>query len=370
MCSGCLKLCLSAVVLQEGVCAFWHPTGGRGWCLGSLVVLGRVQQDVRWRRIIIHSPLRQPAVGVRVHGLVHVALPCPGCTASLFGSMGKAAARCLCSSALSSREGLGSCKQIPCLAFIAAWCSCFGVRSAATDPKPLAQLHCALVAERMRSAGGLHFCNSPSRQDPSLQQSRVGKSHGAPADLGQLPATNATHCPKLVLPSRSWFGRPTIGGKYCLGERKRYRSCNTDVSTAGLRERSSSGLAGLCRWGRQALCHSKGGGDEPSLPGCGALCAAVGPMGGGSWVGTSRAVPAAIPQWGRPSRTMHACTGCELAQRAAGRYVPAGLRHPEGARKDNEAKEIEASSTDMTAIASRMLHVRAWSGESGSQNVV
>lgn len=24
--------------------------------------------------------------------------------------------------------------------------------------------------------------------------------------------------------------RPTGGGKYCLGERKRYRSCNTDVS--------------------------------------------------------------------------------------------------------------------------------------------
>lgn len=29
------------------------------------------------------------------------------------------------------------------------------------------------------------------------------------------------------------FGpRPTIGGKYCLGERKRYRSCNIDVSFA------------------------------------------------------------------------------------------------------------------------------------------
>lgn len=24
--------------------------------------------------------------------------------------------------------------------------------------------------------------------------------------------------------------RPSGGGKYCLGERKRYRSCNTDVS--------------------------------------------------------------------------------------------------------------------------------------------
>lgn len=31
------------------------------------------------------------------------------------------------------------------------------------------------------------------------------------------------------------FGcRPTIGGKYCLGERKRFRSCNIDVSIAAL----------------------------------------------------------------------------------------------------------------------------------------
>lgn len=27
--------------------------------------------------------------------------------------------------------------------------------------------------------------------------------------------------------------RPTIGGKYCLGERRRHRSCNTDVSSHG-----------------------------------------------------------------------------------------------------------------------------------------
>lgn len=32
------------------------------------------------------------------------------------------------------------------------------------------------------------------------------------------------------------FGcRPTIGGKYCLGERKRFRSCNIDVSITALR---------------------------------------------------------------------------------------------------------------------------------------
>lgn len=31
------------------------------------------------------------------------------------------------------------------------------------------------------------------------------------------------------------FGcRPTVGGKYCLGERKRFRSCNIDVSIAAV----------------------------------------------------------------------------------------------------------------------------------------
>lgn len=34
---------------------------------------------------------------------------------------------------------------------------------------------------------------------------------------------------------RFMFGcRPTIGGKYCLGERKRFRSCNIDVSITAL----------------------------------------------------------------------------------------------------------------------------------------
>jgi len=41
-------------------------------------------------------------------------------------------------------------------------------------------------------------------------------------------------CPELLFSSYSLFARPTIGGKYCLGERKRYRSCNTDVSTITL----------------------------------------------------------------------------------------------------------------------------------------
>lgn len=49
-----------------------------------------------------------------------------------------------------------------------------------------------------------------------------------------------------------------------------------------------------------------------------------------------------------------------------------GFGIKKGPEKDNEAKEesSEASSTDMTAIVSRMLRVRAWSGESRSRNVV
>lgn len=74
-------------------------------------------------------------------------------------------------------------------------------------------------------------------------------------------------------------------------------------------------------------------------------------------MGVSHAVLTAIPLWGKPNRMMHACTGCELAQRAGGRYVPAGLRLQEGAQKDNEDKgeRSEASSTDVTAVASHML---------------
>ncbi|NWT75238.1 ATS10 metalloproteinase, partial [Prunella himalayana] len=41
--------------------------------------------------------------------------------------------------------------------------------------------------------------------------------------------------------------RPTIGGKYCLGERKRYRSCNTDVSGGSRAGRDGrDGGGGIC----------------------------------------------------------------------------------------------------------------------------
>lgn len=40
------------------------------------------------------------------------------------------------------------------------------------------------------------------------------------------PPAPSVYCPRV--PSR-----PTIGGKYCLGERRRHRSCNTDVSVPG-----------------------------------------------------------------------------------------------------------------------------------------
>lgn len=36
-------------------------------------------------------------------------------------------------------------------------------------------------------------------------------------------------CP--ILSCSPTLSRPTIGGKYCLGERRRHRSCNTDVSS-------------------------------------------------------------------------------------------------------------------------------------------
>lgn len=53
--------------------------------------------------------------------------------------------------------------------------------------------------------------------------------------LGPSPNSEATlniHHPLPHLsPLSSAPSRPTIGGKYCLGERRRHRSCNTDVSS-------------------------------------------------------------------------------------------------------------------------------------------
>lgn len=46
------------------------------------------------------------------------------------------------------------------------------------------QLQGALAAEPMRSAQDLHFGNSPSMQDLSLQRGMVGRSQGAPANSG------------------------------------------------------------------------------------------------------------------------------------------------------------------------------------------
>ena len=124
--------------------------------------------------------------------------------------------------------------------------------------------------------------------------------------------------------------------------------------------------------GAGSAVSQQGGRDEPSPHRCGVFVQPWDLTGGGSWVGASHAVPAAIPQWGKPSRTMHACTGCELAQEVGGRHVPAGLRHQEGAQKGSKAKEerSEASSTNMTATASCTLRVQAWSGESSSRNAV
>lgn len=93
---------------------------------------------------------------------------------------------------------------------------------------PPVQTLCAL-----REIGGAALQPCPAGHDRSLWQSRGGKSH-----LGQPPQapggkTLPQTRPGAVPASPPCFGRPTIGGKYCLGERKRYRSCNTDVSGAG-----------------------------------------------------------------------------------------------------------------------------------------
>lgn len=74
------------------------------------------------------------------------------------------------------------------------------------------------------------------------------------------------------------------------------------------------------------------------------------PMGGGSRWGERGA--GSNPTVGK-SEQDHA--RLRQAQREVGRDVPPGLPHREGAQRDNKEKEerSEASSTDMTAIASR-----------------
>lgn len=107
------------VVLQAGVCPLRVAAGGRGRGLGPVDPVGRLQQNVRRRRVLFQPPLRQPQVSPQ----------------DLFPG---------------KRGTPGPCRPLP---------------------------HLSLV--------------SP-------------------------------------VPSR-----PTIGGKYCLGERRRHRSCNTEVSALG-----------------------------------------------------------------------------------------------------------------------------------------
>uniref|UniRef100_A0A8C9MGG0 ADAM metallopeptidase with thrombospondin type 1 motif 10 n=1 Tax=Serinus canaria TaxID=9135 RepID=A0A8C9MGG0_SERCA len=77
-----------------------------------------------------------------------------------------------------------------------------------------------------------------------LSKSNRCITNSIPAAEGTICQTNTIDkgvrqgkpCPEqcLELFSTSFlFGRPTIGGKYCLGERKRYRSCNTDDCPPG-----------------------------------------------------------------------------------------------------------------------------------------
>lgn len=76
------------VVLQTCVCPLWVSTRGCGWGLGPMDSMGRLQQVMRWRCVILQSALRQPQVSPRdplptarpptasiTHGLI--SLHCP-----------------------------------------------------------------------------------------------------------------------------------------------------------------------------------------------------------------------------------------------------------------------------------------------------
>lgn len=108
-----------AVVLQAGVRPLWVATGGCGRGLGPMDPVGRLQPDVRWRRVLLQPSLRQPQV--------------------------------------------------------------------------------------------------------SLQAPLQGELAGRGCAPYSYPISLLS----------STLSRPTIGGKYCLGERRRHRSCNTDVSFCG-----------------------------------------------------------------------------------------------------------------------------------------
>lgn len=143
-----------AVVLQAGVRPLRVATGGCGRGLGPMDPVGRLQPDVRWRRVLLQPSLRQPQVSLQ-------------------------------------------------------------------DPLP-----------------------------------------GELAGRGRAPYS----CPISLLSSA--LSRPTIGGKYCLGERRRHRSCNTDVSFPGasspvLREKGinqftrSNGLSLPCSAPRAPRAHPR-----------------------------------------------------------------------------------------------------------------
>lgn len=63
----------------------------------------------------------------------------------------------------------------------------------------------------------------------------VGTATAPGQPSGPSPNSEATHSIHHPRPHLSPLSpapsRPTIGGKYCLGERRRHRSCNTDVSS-------------------------------------------------------------------------------------------------------------------------------------------
>ena len=56
-----------------------------------------------------------------------------------------------------------------------------------------------------------------------------GQPSGPPPGRAARPLPPSPPASSLSYPTT--LSRPTIGGKYCLGERRRHRSCNTDVSS-------------------------------------------------------------------------------------------------------------------------------------------
>lgn len=66
-----------AVVLQAGLRPLWVAAGRRGRRLGPMDPVGRLQPDVRRRRVLLQPTLRQPQVSPQALLPVEAGGPCP-----------------------------------------------------------------------------------------------------------------------------------------------------------------------------------------------------------------------------------------------------------------------------------------------------